>query len=421
MYADRLVRREIAVRHFLVLVFFRGHFDPLGAPFLGKVEAVADEVRGKGGAIYGVTAQSQARATYCQKEWKLSFPVLSDPRCILGRRFSVYVGYNDDNPGGLMNQPGIVVLKKLNVVQVGKSLVKSPPRVVQTEAFLSDLPDEVIAAVAQVEAEERQREAEAAAKRAAEEKTKGKEEPGSESPTTRRAKEVLARVAEDMVGEEAAAAAPTGKEKKERKGKKDGSGSSVKGKAKKKGRTKAAKAAAASAETDKEGPDAAPATPETRSRDRGGAAPVLPEGVEAKPKPEPPLFRHEEFVADARMAGTTRYCTVDFRSLGIDVVFSWSIDKAADLVNFEDVWHLLVEPKLSWKAPPPNVRDLIRSLGYTKVSLRTLKKDTSISTLRSSFTQLDRQSPPTSQEGSDRPGSRSSFRTLDRLSRRSTR
>jgi peroxiredoxin len=73
----------------IVLVFYRGGWCPYCNLQLKAMEAVADEIRGMGGALLAVTPDSQSGVREMVQKHKLSFPVLVDKENRVSRAFGL--------------------------------------------------------------------------------------------------------------------------------------------------------------------------------------------------------------------------------------------------------------------------------------------------------------------------------------------
>jgi thiol-disulfide isomerase/thioredoxin len=83
---------------FTVLVFFRGNWCPLCEKYLQEYNEIVQDIKyNYGGAVVGVSAQSEAHCQSCIDQWGLLFPICSDPKNILAKQYQMTITKNPSN------------------------------------------------------------------------------------------------------------------------------------------------------------------------------------------------------------------------------------------------------------------------------------------------------------------------------------
>jgi len=72
-------KETLAKNEYICIVFYRGKWCPFCKAQLKDVQAVVDEMKRAGVAVYGHTAETQEQANAAQKEWGLDFDLIGNP------------------------------------------------------------------------------------------------------------------------------------------------------------------------------------------------------------------------------------------------------------------------------------------------------------------------------------------------------
>jgi hypothetical protein len=78
---------------------------------------LAQQIEINGGILISICGEEENRCISGKKSWKLSFDILSDPQCILAKRFHIYVSkanfyHAKFHKNGYFSESGIVFLRK---------------------------------------------------------------------------------------------------------------------------------------------------------------------------------------------------------------------------------------------------------------------------------------------------------------------
>ncbi|KAL0489376.1 regulator of G-protein signaling [Acrasis kona] len=81
---------------FTILIFYRGKWCSGCQTYLQQTDPIVSEIRNSGGDIYAICAQSQKEVEITQKDWKLHYQLVADPKNVIAKKYNM----------GVMNQKG---------------------------------------------------------------------------------------------------------------------------------------------------------------------------------------------------------------------------------------------------------------------------------------------------------------------------